>query len=129
MRLLKVVRTDFRGGDLRRNRHHRHARALAVEETVDEVQIAWTAAAGADGEVSGDMGVGAGGEGCDLFVAHVHPLHAAAPEHGVGEAVQAVADDAVDALHACRGKNLNHLVGDGLGHRFPPWVYRRGSAT
>ena len=29
-----------------------------------------------------------------------------------------VADDAVDAVHACRGENLDHLIGDGLGHHF-----------
>ena len=117
MSLLEVVRTDLRGGDLRRDRHHRHARALAVEETVDEMQVTGAAAAGADREVAGDMGVGAGGEGCDLFVAHVQPFDPAAPANGVGEAVEAVADDAVDALHARRGENFNHLVGDGLGHR------------
>ena len=118
MRLLEEVRADLGRGDLRRDRHHRHAGALAVEETVDEMQIARAAAAGADGEVARDMRVGAGGEGGHFFVAHVQPLHAAAPAHGVGEAVQTVADDAVDALHASRGENLDHLVGDGLGHRF-----------
>ena len=118
MRLLEEARADLDRGDLRRNRHHRHARALAVEEAVDEMQIARAAAAGADGEVPGDMRVGAGGEGGHFFVAHVQPLHAAMPAHGVGEAIETVADDAVDTAHARRGENLDHLVGDGLGHRF-----------
>ena len=116
MRLLEEVRTDLGRGDLRRDRHHRHARALAVEETVDEMQIAGAAAAGADGEVPRDMGVGAGGEGGDLFVAHVQPFDPAAPANGVGEAVQAVAHDAVDALNSSGDEHLDHLVGDGLGH-------------
>jgi hypothetical protein len=65
----------------------------AVEETVDEMQIAGPAAAGADGEAAGDVGVGARGEGGDLLMAHVQPFDAAAPAHGVAEAVQGVADD------------------------------------
>jgi hypothetical protein len=118
MSLLEIVRTDLHGRDLRRDRHHGNARALAVEETVDEMEVTGAAAAGADREVAGNMRLGAGGEGGDLFVAHVQPFDAAAPANGVGEAVQTIADDAVDALHARRRKNFNHLVGDGLGHRF-----------
>jgi hypothetical protein len=127
MRLLEEVRADLGGGDLRRDRHHRHAGALAVEETVDEVQIAWTAAAGADGEPTRDMSVGAGGEGRDLLVAHVQPFDAPASANGVGETVQTVADDAVDTLHSGGGENLDHLVGDRLGHRF--LLHVRGSRT
>jgi hypothetical protein len=81
------------------------------------VQIARTAAAGADSQPAGHVCVGAGGEGGDLFVAYMQPFHAAAPANGVGEAVQTVADDVVDTLHSSGGENLNHLVGDGLGHR------------
>ena len=92
------------------------------------MQVTGAAAAGADREASGDMGVGARGEGCDLFVADVHPLDSAAPANGVGKAVEAVAHDAVDALHTRRGENFNHLVGDGLSHRIP-LDRRRGSAT
>ena len=77
MRLLEIVRTDFGRGDLRRDGHHRHARAMAVEETVDEMQVARAAAAGADGEAARDMGVGAGGESGDLLVAQVQPFDAA----------------------------------------------------
>ena len=117
MRLLEIVRTDLGRGDLRRDRHHRHARALAVEKTVDEVQIAGAAAAGAYGEAAGDMGVGASGEGGDLLVAHMQPFDAAAPANGVGEAIEAVADNAIDPLHSGGGENLDHLVGDGSGHR------------
>jgi hypothetical protein len=102
---------------LRCDRHHRNARALAVEQTVDKVQVAGAATSGADREAVSYVGVGAGGEGGDLLVPHVQPFDPVAPPNGVGEAVQAVADDALDALHACRGENPNHLIGDGLGHR------------
>ena len=93
------------------------------------MQVTGAAAAGADREASGDMGVGARGGACDLFVADVHPLDSAAPANGVGKAVEAVAHDAVDALHARRGENFNHLVGDGLSHgrlhSTDPWLKRK----
>ena len=71
------------------------------------------------------MGVGASGEGGDLFVAHMQPFDAAAPPNGVGEAIETVADDAIDPLHSGGGENLDHLVGDGLGHRLLPGSARQ----
>ena len=47
---------------------------MAVEEAVDEMQVAGAAASGADGEAAGDMGVGARREGRDLLVADVQPF-------------------------------------------------------
>ena len=79
------------------------------------MQVAGAATAGADRQAPGDMGVGAGGEGGDLLVADMQPLDAARAAKRVGEPVQAVADDALDALHSGGGENLDHLVGDGLG--------------
>ena len=74
-----------------------------------------------------DMGVGAGGEGADLLVADMQPFDAAGAAQRVGEAVEAVADDAVDALDAGGGENLDHLVGDGAGQTRHPRVRRCGS--
>ncbi len=47
---------------------------MAIEQAVDEMQIARPAAAGADGELAGQMRLGAGREGGDLLVADVDPL-------------------------------------------------------
>ena len=66
--------------------------------------------------LAGDMRVGAGREGRDLLVADVQPLDAAMAPQRVGKTVQAVADDAVDPLHAGGGERLDHLVGNGVGH-------------
>ena len=43
MRLLEIVRADLGRGNLRCDRHHRNARALAVEQAVDKVQVAGAA--------------------------------------------------------------------------------------
>ena len=60
-------------------REHRHARAVAIEEAVDEVQIARAAAAGADGELARQMRLGARRERGDLLVPDMNPLDLALP--------------------------------------------------
>ena len=75
-----------------------HARAVAVEQAVDEMQVARPAAARADRELAGQVGLGAGRESGGLLVPDMDPLDLALPAHRVGEAVQAVADEAVDPL-------------------------------
>ena len=42
---------------------HRHAAAVAIEQAVDQVQVAGSAASGADGELAGEVRLGAGREG------------------------------------------------------------------
>jgi len=41
------------------------------------------------------MSLGAGGEGRDLLMPHMKPLNFLLPAYGIGEPVQAVADNAV----------------------------------
>ena len=90
-----------------------HARAVTVEQTVDEVQIARPAAARADRELARQMRLGAGRERGDLLVPDMDPLDLALPADGVGQAVQAVADDAVDPLDPRSGEGFRELVSHG----------------
>jgi len=60
------------------------------------------------------MRVGARREGRDFLVAHVDPFDALAAADRVGEAVEAVAHDAVHALDADGGEDGFELVGNGL---------------
>jgi hypothetical protein len=43
---------------------------MAIEQAVDEMQVAGPAPAGTDRELAGQMSFGAGREGCYLLVAH-----------------------------------------------------------
>jgi hypothetical protein len=72
MGFLKIAGTNFRGRNVRGDDKHRHPRAVAVEQAIDEVQIAGSATAGADRKFIGQMRLGAGREGRDLFAAHMH---------------------------------------------------------
>ena len=68
---------------------------MAVEQLVDEVQVAGAAASGADGEHARQMRLGTGREGRDLLVPDVVPLDLVLTPQRVGNPVQAVADDAI----------------------------------
>lgn len=70
MRLLEAVAVDFDTEDVRGNGEYGNPAAIAVEEAVDEVQVARTAARGAGGEGAGKVCVGPRGEGSNLLVAH-----------------------------------------------------------
>ena len=73
VRLLEVLGADLGARDVRRDREHRHAAALRVEEAVDQMQVARSAAARADRKLSGQRGLGGRREGGGLLVTHVLP--------------------------------------------------------
>src|SRR5258708_4381772 len=65
------------------------------------------------------MRLGARCESGDLLVPHMQPLDAAVSAHRIGNAVQAVANNTVDPLDACRGQHFNKLISYGLSHFHP----------
>jgi hypothetical protein len=71
---LKVVDPDLGAGDVGGDRQNRHAIALTVKQTIDQMQIAWTAAAGANGEVPRQVRFGSRRECRSLFMPHVDPV-------------------------------------------------------
>jgi hypothetical protein len=83
---------------------------MAVEQAVDEVQIAGPAAASTNGEVTRQMRLGTSREGRDLLVPDVDPLDLALSSQSVGEAVEAIADNAIDPLDARCSEGLRKLI-------------------
>ena len=112
MGLLEISGADLGRRNLGRNRKHRHPRAVAVEQAVDEVQIAGPATASANGELARQMRLGASREGGDLLVPDMDPLDFALSSQGVGKAVEAIADNAIDPFDACYGEGLHKLISD-----------------
>ena len=100
MGLLEIAGADLRRRNLRGDRQHRHPRAVAIKQAVDQMQIARSAAAGADREFAGQMRFGAGRESGNLFMPDMNPLDLGLPAQRVGQPIQAVADDAIDPLDA-----------------------------
>jgi len=116
MGFLEIARADLGRGNVSRDRHHRHPRAVAVEQTIDQVQVAGTATSGADRETTCDMRIRAGRERGDFLVPDMQPLNAAMAAQGIGEAIEAVAHDSIDTLDTGGGEGFDHLVCNSARH-------------
>ena len=112
MRLLKIAAADFGGRNLRGDGEYRRAAAMRIEQAIDEMQIARPARPGADGKLAGGLRFARGGKGGDLLMPDVNPVDRLSFAQRVGEAVQAVADYAEDALDARLGQGLCDEVGN-----------------
>jgi hypothetical protein len=123
MGFLKIPGPDLGRRDLRRNAKHRHARPVAVEQAINEVQIAGPAAAGTHGKFAGQMCLGARRKGGDFLDPDMHPFDLPLPPNGVGQAIQAVADDAVGPLNADCGEGFHKLISNGFCHLRLPEQY------
>src|SRR5262249_60661867 len=95
VRLLEIAGGDFRRRDPGGDGEHRQARAVAVEQAVDEMQVARSAAAGADRELTREMGLATGGKRRDLLVPDVNPFDLALAAQPGGQPVQPCAGEAV----------------------------------
>jgi hypothetical protein len=73
MSSLEIINPDFAAGNMGRDCQNRHMVALAIEQAIDQMQIARTAAAGTDSKISGEMSLGACRESGGLLMAHVDP--------------------------------------------------------
>jgi hypothetical protein len=80
------------------------------------MEVAGSTAAGADGEIAREMRFRGRCEGCHLLVPHMDPFNVAATAYDISEPVQAVTNDAIDALNTCGNQRLNELICDGLRH-------------
>src|SRR5262245_1436090 len=89
---------------------------MAIEQAVDEMQIAWTAASGADSQVAGHVRLAAGGEGGDLLVPHMQPLNLALATNSVAQAIQTIANNAVNALDPRRCEDVCKLISNRSRH-------------
>src|ERR1700722_4853522 len=89
---------------------------MAIEKSVDQVQIARSAAAGAYGEIARQVGFGARCEGGHLFVSPVHPFDISAASHDIGQAVEAIAHNAEYALDSGRHQGIYELIRDASTH-------------
>lgn len=99
-----------------RDGQHRYPRAMAIEEPVDEVQVARSTASSADREIAGQMRLSASGESGDLFVPDMHPFDFSLAPNCVCQTVEAVADNAIYPLNPRRDEVLAQLICDRSRH-------------
>ena len=71
---LEIVNADFAAGNVSGDRQHGHAVALAIEQAVDQMQVAGATATGAHRKASGKMSLRPGRESRGLFMPHMDPV-------------------------------------------------------
>ena len=79
---------------------------MTVVEPVDQMHIARTATSRTDGQRTGQMRLGAGGESGDFLVPDRNPLDDFLLADRFSEAVQRITDDPVNAFNA-RGERVS----------------------
>jgi hypothetical protein len=114
MGFLKVSAANLPGGNVSGDGQHGHTAAMAVVETVDQVQVPGAAAASAHAELARQMRFSARGECPDLFVADVDPCDVVATEDRVRDPVEGIAGYAVDPLDAHFREDVHDHLCDGL---------------
>ncbi|MNU90924.1 hypothetical protein D3C71_808040 [compost metagenome] len=77
MRLLKIAAADFARRNMRRYRQHRNVVAMAVEQTVNQMQVARPARASAHRQFARQLRFSTCGKGRHLFVTGRHPVNGA----------------------------------------------------
>src|SRR5271170_1330014 len=89
---------------------------MTVEQSVDQMQIARSAAAGADREITREMRLRTCCKGRDLFVPDMNPFDLSLATKRVCQTIEAIADDAIDALDAGRCEHFRKLICDCTCH-------------
>jgi hypothetical protein len=100
MGLLKVATPDLDPRDLGGDRQHRHPAPLRLEQSVDQVQVPGAATSHAHRQPPGYGRFSRRSESRCLLMADVLPHERAITPKRIGEAIQRVARDAIDALYA-----------------------------
>src|SRR5215510_13183664 len=83
---------------------------MAVEQAVDEMQVAGPTASRAHRELASEMGLRTRRERSNFLMPDMNPFDPALPANGVRQSVQTVADDAEDPLDACGCKDFGKLI-------------------
>ena len=110
--LLEIAAADLLSRDVRRDRQHRHAAAVGVEQAVDQMQVPRAATRGADGQLAGHRRLAGGRECCCLLVTNVFPRDLAVAPERIGEPVDRISRQPVDPAYAGRLERRHDDVGD-----------------
>src|SRR5580704_15721460 len=98
MSFLEIPGADLAAWNMRCDREYRGIAAMSIEESVDQVKAAGTAAATAGRKFPAELSLGARRKSGSFFVAHVNPLNFPIYSQSIRYRIQAVAHDAVKSL-------------------------------
>ncbi len=95
---------------------HRDMVAMTVKQTVNQVQVARSAGAGADRQLAGQLRFRASGESGDLFVPGGHPVDGAHAVKAIAQSIEGISGDAPDTFHAGLFQRFGNVCRHGLLH-------------
>src|SRR5665811_1093612 len=98
MGFLKISASDFTAWNLCGNRQNGDTTAMAIVETIDQMQVPRSAASGADCQIPGQMSFRSRRERGGFFVSHGNPLDVVSCADRVGNPVEGVSGQTVDPL-------------------------------
>src|SRR5580698_7689528 len=117
--LLKIIAADLLAWNVGRNGHDRDAAAMAVVQSIDQMQVARPATSRANRKMSGQMGFRSRRERGGFLVSHRNPFDLVPLADRVGDSVEGISGQAVDVLHARRHQSVDeHIRYSFFGHRF-----------
>jgi hypothetical protein len=87
---------------------------MTIEQTIDQMEIAGSAASRSYRKFTGEMRVRSSGKGRHFLVTNVKPFDFAVAADGIGYSIQAVADNAIDTLDARGREGFDELICNGL---------------
>lgn len=88
---------------------------MTIVEPIDQMQIAWSATAGTDRKLAGEMRVGARRKSRRLLVPGMNPLHVGALAQRVRHGIQTVADDTIDVANTRGMQAFNRKISGPIG--------------
>src|SRR4029453_9753974 len=94
----EISGSDLRAWNLRCDGKDGNTAAVTVVESVDQVQVARTAAAGADRQSSRELRFRAGGKRGGFLMSHVRPPHVRLSANRIRDSVERVPCHAIDPL-------------------------------
>src|SRR5215471_764202 len=98
--LLEVISANLATRNLRSNREDRSHTAMRIKKTIHQVQVPRSTTPGARGQLSSQLGFGARSKRSCFFVANMDPVDLAVSAHSIGNRIQAVANNSIDALNS-----------------------------
>lgn len=107
---LKVSTANLSARNMCGNSKYGDTVPLTVVEAVDQMHVPGSTAPSAHCQCSREMRFGSGSKSPHLFVPHVHPFKILFYAYRVCDAIQRIADNAVNSLNTRLSKNVHQKI-------------------
>jgi hypothetical protein len=107
---LKITTSELIAWNLRCNRQHRNTAAMAVVESVDQMQVTWTTTSSAHRQIPGEVSFRSRRECCGFFMPDGYPLDVVPRSDRFGNSIEGVSGKSVDPLNPSCHQSVNEQM-------------------